>query len=243
MVPLTLLNLAIAFLAGFLTFFAGCLAPVAPVYISYLAGVAPGKLDSKHKRVFLRNAIIFTVGFLLVFLVLGLTVNSLARTLGSFRPILIKIAGLFLILFGLFLGKFINIPFLNRTFSFQSNSRDVGAFALGTTFGFAWTPCIGPVLAAILFWTSSQNSLIEGLLLLVLFAIGLGTPFVLIGLSFDKFWPMFKKVNRYSVVINKIAGVILVVFGILIFTNNFTVISTFLLEILGSLAFSLEFRQ
>lgn len=243
MVPLTLLNLAIAFLAGFLTFFAGCLAPIAPVYVSFLAGVAPEKIDSKHKRIFLKNSLLFTSGFLFVFLLLGLTLNSLARILGSYRPLLNKIAGVFLIAFGLFLGKFVNIPILNRTFSLQKNARDMGAFTLGATFGFAWTPCVGPVLAAVLFWVSSKNSLTEGLLLLVLFAIGLGTPFVLIGLGFDKFWPMFKRINQYSLLLNRVAGALLIIFGVLIFTNNFSVISAFLLEKLGSFAFSLEFKQ
>src|SRR3989344_4481852 len=173
MVPLTLLNLAIAFLAGFLTFFAGCLAPVAPVYVSFLAGVAPNEIDGKHKEIFLKNSLLFTAGFLFVFLLLGITVNTFARVLGSYRPLLNKVAGIFLIIFGLFLGKFVNIPLLNKTFSFQKNTRNVGAFTLGSTFGFAWTPCVGPVLAAILFWVSSKTSLLEGLLLLALFSIGL----------------------------------------------------------------------
>ena len=243
MVPLTLLNLAIAFLAGFLTFFAGCLAPIAPVYVSFLAGVAPDKVEGKYKKLFLKNSLLFTGGFLFVFLLLGLTLNSLARVLGSYRLLLNKVAGIFLIAFGLFLGKFVNISLLNKTFSFQKNTRYMGAFTLGATFGFAWTPCVGPVLAAILFWVSSQNSLVEGLLLLVLFAIGLGMPFVLIGLAFDKFWPMFRRINKYAFLLNRVAGVILIIFGVLIFTNNFSVISAYILERLGSLAFSLEFIQ
>ncbi len=243
MVPFTLLNLAIAFLAGFLTFFAGCLAPVAPVYISFLAGVTPDEIKGKHKRVFLGNSLLFTSGFLFVFLLLGLTVNSLARILGSYRPLLNKIAGVFLFFFGLFLGKFVNIPLLNRTFVLKKSTKDIGAFTLGATFGFAWTPCVGPVLAAILFWVSSKSSLIAGLPLLVLFALGLGTPFVLIGLGFDKFWPLFKSLNKYSFWLNRVGGIILIVFGVLIFTNNFSVISAFLLAKLGSPAFNLELKQ
>jgi cytochrome c-type biogenesis protein len=250
MVPLTLLNLLIAYLAGVLTFFAGCLAPVAPVYVSFLAGVAPDKIDAKHKKVFLKNSLLFTGGFLFVFLLLGLTLNTFARVLGSYRPFLNKIAGIFLIIFGLFLGKFVNVPLLNKTFSFQRKgpapnvaAGEVGAFGLGATFGFAWTPCVGPVLAAILFWVSSQNSLAAGLPLLVLFAIGLGTPFILIGLAFDKFWPVFRKLNKYSLLLNKVAGILLIIFGVLIFTNNFSVISAYLLERLGSFAFSLELIQ
>jgi len=243
MVPLTILNLFIAFSAGFLTFFAGCLAPIAPVYISYLAGVAPEKIDGKNKKLFLKNSLLFTAGFLVVFLLLGLTVNTFARALGSYRPFLNKIAGLFLILFGMFLGKFVTVPVLNKTITLQKNTHGLGAFSLGVTFGFAWTPCVGPVLAAILFWVSSYDSFIAGLPLLVLFAIGLGAPFILIGLAFDKFWPVVKKINHYSGLINKIAGVILILFGLLIITDNFSVVSSYLLEKLGSFAFSLEFKQ
>lgn len=243
MVPLTLLNLAIAFLAGFLTFFAGCLAPVAPVYVSFLAGIAPDKIEGKYKRVFLKNSLLFTTGFLFVFLLLGLTLNSLARILGSYRLLFNKLAGVFLVVLGLSLGKLINIPFLNRTLSIQKSTRDLGAFALGATFGFAWTPCVGPVLAAILFWVSSKSSLIEGLLLLVTFAIGLGLPFVLIGLAFDKFLPFFKNINKHALLLNRIAGVVLIIFGFLIFTNNFSIVSAFILERLGSLASNLELKQ
>src|SRR3989338_4753250 len=174
MVPLTLVNLIIAFAAGLLTFFAGCLVPVVPVYISYLGGVAPVEIDHHRKKIFLKNSLLFTGGFLIVFLLLSLTLNSLARILGSYKPLINKIAGIFLILFGLLLGKFVNIPFMNKTFSFQKSVKDLGAFTLGATFGFSWTPCIGPSLAAILFWVSSQTSFTAGLPLLLLFALGLG---------------------------------------------------------------------
>jgi len=112
MVPLSVPNLIIAFAAGFLTFFAGCLAPIAPVYVGYLAGSAPKGLDAKHKAVFTKNALVFTLGFLSIFLLLGLTVNTFARSLAIYRPILDKIGGLFLIVFGLFIAKIISIPFL-----------------------------------------------------------------------------------------------------------------------------------
>ncbi|NCN58896.1 hypothetical protein COW99_04660 [Candidatus Roizmanbacteria bacterium CG22_combo_CG10-13_8_21_14_all_38_20] len=108
MVPLTIFNLTIAFVAGFLTFFAGCLAPIAPVYIGFLAGSAPKGLDPKYKKLFTQNALIFTAGFLTVFLILGMTVNTFARSLAIYRPILEKISGILLIIFGvlIFIGQF-----------------------------------------------------------------------------------------------------------------------------------------
>jgi cytochrome c biogenesis protein CcdA len=116
MVPLIPLNLIIAFAAGLLTFFAGCLAPIAPVYVGYLAGSSPEGLDAKHKATFTKNALIFTAGFLSIFLLLGLTVNTFARSLAVYRPILDKIIGILLIVIGLQFAKLISIPFLNKTY-------------------------------------------------------------------------------------------------------------------------------
>lgn len=246
MVPLTLLNLALAFAAGFITFFAGCLAPIAPVYVSFLAGSSSAKLDGKHKRIFTKNALLFTSGFILVFLILGLTVNTFARSLAIYRTTLERIAGAFLVFFGLYLGKFIQIPFLSRTYqvSLKGNAgTSTGAFLLGTTFGFAWTPCIGPVLAAILFWVGFQTTFAQAVPLLLLFSLGLGLPFILIGLGFDKFSSKFKKLNSYAPLLNKIAGVVMIIFGILLFTGKFSVISSFLLQKFGSAAFVLELKQ
>ena len=246
MVPLTILNLSIAFIAGFLTFFAGCLAPIAPVYVSFLAGSSSVDLDSKDKRVFTKNALLFTSGFLLVFLLLGLTVNTFARSLAVYRPIFNKVIGILLVVIGLQFVKLISIPFLNKTYQAKFkgvSGTSTGAFLLGTTFGFAWTPCVGPVLAAILFWAGSQSTFSEAVPLLLLFSLGLGTPFVLLGLAFDKFLPLVKKFNTYAPTINKISGILLVIFGILIFTGKFSVISSFLLQKLGSSAGILELKQ
>ena len=246
MVPLSALNFVIAFAAGFLTFFAGCLAPIAPVYVGYLAGSSPKGLDAKHKATFSKNALIFTAGFLSIFLLLGLTVNTFARSLAVYRPIIDKVIGILLVIMGLQFAKIISIPILNKTY--QSKLKGVsgtstGAFLLGITFGFTWTPCVGPVLAAILFWAGLQSTFVQAIPLLLLFSLGLGTPFLLLGLALDKFLPYIKKFNSYAPTINKISGILLVVFGILIFIGEFSVISSFLLQKLGTSALILELKQ
>ncbi len=188
----------------------------------------------------------FTSGFLFIFLLLGFTVNTFARSLATYRPILEKVGGLFLIVFGLFFAKLISIPFLEKTYQARfkgTHGTASGAFLLGTTFGFAWTPCIGPVLAAILFWAGSQSTFAQAIPLLLLFSLGLGTPFVLLGLAFDRVFPLVKKFNTYAPVINKISGFLLRIFGVLIFTGKFSVISSFLLQKLGNSVVILELKQ
>jgi cytochrome c-type biogenesis protein len=246
MVPLSAINLVIAYAAGFLTFFAGCLAPIAPVYVGYLAGSSPEGLDTKHKAIFTKNAVLFTAGFLLIFLLLGLTLNTFARSLAVYRPIIDKIIGLLLVVIGLQFAKIISIPFLNKTYQRKlkgASGTSTGAFLLGITFGFAWTPCVGPVLAAILFWVGLQSTFAAAIPLLLLFSMGLGTPFILLGIAFDKFIPLVKQFNSYAPTINKIAGMILVIFGILIFTGQFYIISSYLLQTLGTSAGILELKQ
>jgi cytochrome c-type biogenesis protein len=246
MVPLTLVNLIIAFSAGILTFFAGCLAPIAPVYVGFLAGSTSGKPGKIHRWHFTKNALLFTAGFLTIFLILGLTVNSLAKILVAYRTTIESFAGLLLIVFGLHMGKFIAIPALDKTA--QSTAKgsagtSKGSLLLGLTFGFAWTPCIGPVLAAILFWVGTKASFMEAIPLLLMFSFGLGLPFILIGLGFDKFSAKIKKFNKYAPTLNKVSGAMLIIFGVLLLTGTFSTLSSFLLKTIGTSALILELKQ
>ncbi len=246
MVPVTLLNLGIAFAAGILTFFTGCLAPMAPIYISYLAGSLPQDLTNHQKRVFTKNALFFVAGFLLVFLSLGLTVNTFFRLLSVYRPLLQKFSGLVLIVFGLQMSQIINLPWLNKNpgSSFPKDAiHSQGAVLLGITFGLAWTPCIGPVLAAILFWVASQATFTQGALLLILFSLGLALPFVALGLLFDKISPIIRKINHYSYLLNRAAGGVVIVYGLLVLSGNFGLLSGYFLNRFGSAARLIQFRQ
>ncbi len=245
MVPLSLINIIIAFGAGFLTFFAGCLAPVAPVYIAFLAGSSSTTNSTKKKALLLRNSVAFTSGFILVFMLLGLGFYSFAQSVAVIRPLIERIGGIILILFGLHFVNAISLPFLNKTGQATAKGKAGtlgGSFLIGTTFGVTWTPCVGPVLAGIFLLAGTQSTFIQAFLLLLFFSLGLATPFLLLGIAFEKYLPFIKGFNKHAPLIHTLAGILLIVFGILLFLQQFSIVSGFLLSIFGNIAMPLEFN-
>ncbi|MBI2018119.1 sulfite exporter TauE/SafE family protein [Candidatus Daviesbacteria bacterium] len=248
MVEINLLNLLIAFLAGVLTFFAGCVAPIVPVYLGYLSGVSIDSLRrlevARFKAFF--NGLFFVAGFVGVFMLLGLTVNSLARMLGPYRSYIDKVGGVMVIILGLYFLNVLKVPFLSKERGFHlgrvKGGKPISGFLMGLIFGFAWTPCIGPVLATILVLSSLGQNILSAVILMAVFGIGLATPFLLIALLFDKLTPQLSRLNKYLPQIQKITGVLIILIGVLLITGYYTFLSRYFLGILGSSAFVLEFR-
>lgn len=240
MASINISYLFISLIAGFLTFFAGCLAPIAPVYVAFLAAGAGEK--SKKKKIFLFNSLLFTIGFIFVFLLFGFGVNLLSVQLAFYRFYFQKILGFLIIFLGLFLLDIAHFNFFTRQFVKKSQAgTKIGAFLLGISLSIAWTPCIGPVLATILLWVSTSTTFYVASIYLILFSIGLTLPFVLIGIGFEYFYPKIRFINKYSKKIKHAAAILLILIGLLMVSGYYAQVNSYLLKKLGTGAFLIEF--
>lgn len=229
-------NLLIAFLAGGITFFASCLLPLVPTYLAYLSGIALSDENAGQKKwQIFKTGLMFVVGFIITFIVLGLAVNKFAGIIGPYRQLVEKLAGVLFIVLGLFMMGLFKSTFLSKEKRFNLHGkfqqhRSLHAVLTGIAFGFGWTPCIGPVLAVILFWAAQAESTLVGTMLLTAYGIGLGIPFLIISLGFEKIIPWIKKNHRLSQLATIISGVIVLISGILLIRGDFQQLSLLLLD-------------
>ncbi|MEX0895620.1 MAG: cytochrome c biogenesis protein CcdA [Patescibacteria group bacterium] len=228
-------SIVAAFVAGVVTFFASCLLPLVPTYLAYLAGVSLQKDGAQHRWRIFYTSVFFSLGFTATFVVLGLLLYQFSAVIAPFRFYIEKISGVFFLLIGLWM-----LGLLKSTALLKERRLDFGRFMTGSTawhaipagvaFGFGWTPCIGPVLALILFWSAQQDSALQGTMLLIVYGIGLGFPFVLTGLLFEKILPALKKYGHISHYVQIFSGVIIAIAGLLLLTGWFAVLSMYLLS-------------
>jgi cytochrome c-type biogenesis protein len=228
-------SLLTAFIAGFISFISPCVLPLIPAYVSFISGVSLKELQTSHETRLMEkiiiNMIMFIVGFSIVFIGLGATATYIGKFLEENLNILSKIGGVIVVIFGLHLMGVFRIGFLNYEVKFHQQSKPlgvVGSMLIGLAFAFGWTPCIGPVLAGILLVASTQETITQGILLLTFYSLGLGIPFFLAGLSINYFFKAFSNIKNHFHKIEVASGVLLVAIGILIFTNNLTVIAQYL---------------
>ena len=226
-------TLSIAFLAGLISFLSPCVLPLIPGYISYISGTSFDKIKEKKRNLILIKTIFFTLGFSFVFIALGSTATFIGQFFLFNSNILRILAGIIIILFSLQLIGFINFNFMNkdiRIFTSQYNNNMAFPFVVGAAFGFGWTPCIGPILGSIITLATLEENIGRGVLLLSSYSLGLAIPFIISGVLIDKFLLFSKSFKKYTSVITKVGGAILLLTGIAILTGQLQVLGFFILE-------------
>ena len=227
------LGVVVAFSAGLVSFLSPCVLPLLPSYLSFVTGMSvsdlSGDLSSGARRRVMLHALAFVVGFSVVFVALGASFSATGAFLMDYREWIRRIGGLLIILFGLSIAGLLRIGFLTRTRQLQLREKPtgyVGSLIVGLTFAIGWTPCVGPILGAILSLASTADSVTRGLGLLVAYSAGLGAPFLLSAVALGAFLKLFKRYRPFIPVVERFAGVILVVVGLLVFTNYYLVLNS-----------------
>tara|TARA_Y100000589_G_scaffold270213_1_gene262378 strand:- start:753 stop:1460 length:708 start_codon:yes stop_codon:yes gene_type:complete len=222
----------IALGAGLVSFLSPCVLPLIPGYISYISGSSLNELIEK-KSINLFPIILFTVGFSIVFIVFGAASTFLGQVLLKNSYELRVAAGLIIVILSLHIIGIINIRFLNyeKRMQTNSNSNFYSPILIGMAFAFGWTPCIGPILGSILVLAATEESLNKGIILLFSYSLGLAIPFILSGYLIQRFLIFSKNFKKNISLVSKIGGIILLITGVLILTNQFQALGYYLLNI------------
>ena len=228
-----MLELFIAFGAGLISFLSPCVLPLIPGYVSFITGNTLNEILEK-KKIDLLPLIVFSLGFSFVFIIFGATASFLGQILLQNSQILRSIAGVIIIIFSLQLIGVLNIKFLNveKKFYTKKSNNIFFVFIIGMAFGFGWTPCIGPILGSILALASTEETIYKAILLLSFYSLGLAIPFVLSGYLMQKFLLFSKNFKRNINLVTKGGGIILLITGILILTNQLQVLGYYILNYL-----------
>ena len=225
-------ELLIAFGAGLISFLSPCVLPLIPGYISYISRSTFNELIEK-KNIDLTPIILFTVGFSIVFIIFGAASTYLGQVLLQNSYELRVAAGLVIILFSLHIIGIINLKFLNyeKRIETKTNNNFYSPIVIGMAFAFGWTPCIGPILGSILVLAATEDSINKGILLLISYSLGLALPFILSGYLIQKFLTFSKNFKKNINLVSKIGGIILLITGVLILTNQLQALGYYLLNI------------
>ena len=240
-------TLLAAFGAGLLSFISPCVLPLIPGYLSYISGLSLDEMRGTPavaggsavavaptvgaRRQVVLSSVAFILGFSLVFVSLGAAASAIGQFLAQQQALFNRIAGAVIIVFGLHTMGVLRIEWLyqeKRVHTSRKPAGLLGAGLVGIAFAFGWTPCIGPILAGILALASSQDTVGKGVQMLAVYSLGLGVPFLATALMIDRFFGAMGRIRRYYHTIEVVSGALLVVIGLLIFTNRFTVIAKWL---------------
>jgi cytochrome c-type biogenesis protein len=223
-----------AFIAGIVSFLSPCVLPLVPGYVSLISGASVEELQSKDRKVLntvLLHSLMFILGFTVVFVMLGAAATSVGQLVREYKKQLTWVAGAVIIIFGLHLTGILKIKALyadKRLHSVKGGKSPIGAFVVGFAFAFGWTPCLGPIISAILIMAGSADTVTKGVLLLWVYSLGLAVPFLLTSLLIDRFLSFYGRFRRHLHTLEVSSGVLLMVLGVLILTRRFTVLSSYL---------------
>ena len=224
------MGIAVAFTAGLLSFLSPCVLPLIPSYVGFITGMTVEEAERRRWTALL-HGLWFVGGFTLVFVLLGAAASAVGSLLREYQVWMGRIGGVLLILFGLYLLGVLRPAFLMREWRVQMSRKPLGYFGsgvVGFTFGAAWTPCIGPILGGILTIAATQAGLARGMTLLTIYALGLAIPFLVTALALDRFLIWFQRFRPYIVWVDRIAGSMLILLGILLITDSFTLLAGYL---------------
>lgn len=230
------ISFIMAFLAGLLSFVSPCVLPVVPFYITFITGLTYDELTSTENRKEIRwltvkNSLFFIAGFSFIFVMLGAGATSIGKFFLSNQDIIRKTGGAIIILLGLYFTGILKLKFLmsEKRVSIQNKPAGyLGTFLVGVAFAAGWTPCIGPILGSILLIASTKESVFTGIELLSVYSAGLGLPLLITAFAVNSSLSYFKKLNRWMWHISVVSGVFLIILGILLMTNSFTLVTSLL---------------
>src|ERR1700674_1363077 len=234
-----------ALIAGFLRFLSTCVLPLVPPYLCFLGGTTFDQLtgeDETPSHVYttvVLSSVAFVLGFTTVFVILGATATAAGQLIAENLPLLSKIAGVAIIIAGLHFLGLIPFPVLHREARYPAAARPAGlfgAYLIGVAFAFGWTPCIGPVLAAILAIAAGEDSVRQGVGLLFVYSLGLGIPFIVAAIAIRPFLSTMQRFRKHLATVEKLLGGFLVLTGVLFLTNSMTLIASWMLELFPGLA-------
>ena len=223
-------SFAVAFAAGLLSFLSPCVLPLIPSYVGFLTGLTIEEMQRRRGAALL-HAAWFVAGFSFIFMALGASASALGNLLLHYQVWLGRVGGVLVLLFGLYLLGVLRPAFLMRERKIEFASKPigyVGSALVGMTFGAAWTPCIGPILGGILTLAAARGSVWQGTILLGVYALGLAVPFLITAFALDRFLAWFQRFRPYIVWVDRVAGALLVLLGVLLVTDRFTLLASWL---------------
>lgn len=230
--------------AGMLSFLSPCVLPLVPPYLCFIGGVSLEQISEDEElapgvmRAVVLSAVVFVLGFSTVFIALGATASTIGDFIVDYMDILSKLAGGVIIVLGLHFIGIIRIPILYREARFHAEKKPaglIGPYIIGLAFAFGWTPCVGPVLAAILMVAGSESSITYGMGLLAVYSAGLGIPFILAAVAMKPFMDFMARFRRHLQTVERVIGALLVLTGILFMTGSMADIAFWILETFPSI--------